>query len=201
MRSIIRSHLLASLVALLLAGRAWADQREPPCAGTRSWKANESPVFCDPDDDWAKDPSVIKAGDTYYMYYTSANPWQGDGCGGKGEPRIDYATSSDGLNWTYKGLSDPKVFRDGDHWTMLYFGVGRGGAHVMVAFSRDLLRWTADPEPLYKAGGHPDGLDKQFAHKVSLVFNPKNETFYLYYCSCGNKGRCIGLITSKPLPK
>ena len=82
---------------------------------------------------------------------------------------------------------------------MFYFGVGNGGAHIMAAFSRDLLHWTAHPEPLYKAGGHPGGLDKQYAHKISLVFNPQNDTFYLYYCACGNKGRGIGLITSKPL--
>jgi len=50
---------------------------------------------------------VIKAGDTYYMYYTSANPWQNTGAGGKGEPRIDYATSPDGLKWTYQGVSIP----------------------------------------------------------------------------------------------
>lgn len=95
--------------------------------------------------------------------------------------------------------ADPKVFRDGDHWTMFYFGVGRGGAHIMVAFSRDLVHWTAHPEPLYKAGGHPDGLDKQYAHKISLVHNPANDTFYLHYCACGNQGRGIGLITSRPM--
>ena len=83
---------------------------------------------------------------------------------------------------------------------MFYFGVGRGGAHVMIAFSRDLEHWTAHPEPLYQAGGNPSGLDKQYAHKISLVYNPQNETFYLYYCACGAKGRGIGLITSRPLP-
>jgi hypothetical protein len=62
-----------------------------------------------------------------------------------------------------------------------------------------LQHWTANPEPLYKAGGHPGGLDKTYAHKISLVYNPKNETFYLYYCAVGVKGRCIGLITSKRL--
>ena len=96
--------------------------------------------------------------------------------------------------------SDPKVFRDGDHWVMFYFGVGKGGAHIMAAFSRDLQHWTAHPEPLYKRGGNPSGLDGEHAHKISLIYNPKNETFYLYYCACGNKGRGIGLITSKPLP-
>jgi len=94
--------------------------------------------------------------------------------------------------------SDPKVFRDGDHWTMLYFGVGRGGAHIMAAFSRDLLHCTADPEPLYKASGNPSGLDATYAHKISLVHNPRNDTLYLFYCAVGNKGRGIGLLTSKP---
>jgi predicted GH43/DUF377 family glycosyl hydrolase len=103
--------------------------------------------------------------------------------------------------------SDPKVYRDGDHWTMFYFGVGHGGAHIMIAFSRDLVHWTADPEPLYKSGGNPSGLDKRYAHKTSLVYNPRNDTFYLFYCAVpGEKGvitegRGIGLITSKPLEK
>jgi hypothetical protein len=95
--------------------------------------------------------------------------------------------------------SDPKVFHDGDHWVIFYFGVGKGGAHIMIAFSRDLKHWTSDPEPLYRAGGHPGGLDSQYAHKISLVYNPDNDTFYMYYCAVGNKGRCIGLLTSRRL--
>jgi hypothetical protein len=63
----------------------------------------------------------------------------------------------------------------------------------------DRAHWTAHPEPLYKAGGNPGGLDSQYAHKISLVRNPKNDTFCLFCCACGNKGRGIGLITSKPL--
>jgi predicted GH43/DUF377 family glycosyl hydrolase len=98
-----------------------------------------------------------------------------------------------------KFCSDGKVYRDGDHWVMFYFGVSQGHAHIMVAFSRDLLHWTSHPEPLYKAGGHPGGLDLIHAHKISLVYNPGNDTFYLYYCAVGNKGRCIGLITSRKL--
>ena len=51
-------------------------------------------------------------------------------------------------------------------------------------------------------GGNPSGLDKQYAHKISLVWNPKNETFYLVYNAVpGTKistgGRGIGLITSQ----
>jgi hypothetical protein len=81
-----------------------------------------------------------------------------------------------------------------------------GGAHIMIAFSRDLVHWTADPDPLYKSGGNPSGLDKQYAHKIALVFNPKNETFYMFYNAVPGKkgvmtgGRGIGLITSRALP-
>jgi len=71
-----------------------------------------------------------------------------------------------------------------------------GGAHIMAAFSRDLLHWTRDPEPLYKAGDNPSGLDRKYAHKVSLVYNPVNATFYIYYSAVGDNGRGIGLITS-----
>ena len=69
----------------------------------------------------------------------------------------------------------------------------------MTAFSRDLYDWTVDPDPIYKGGGNPSGLDREYAHKVSLVWNPANGAFYMFYNAVGNKGRGIGLITSKPL--
>lgn len=177
-------------------------------------RAKNSPTLAVQDADcgaWEKDciyqPWLLENGGQFYDFYNAAH-------GGMEQTGI--AFSRDLLKWTRhagnpvirnrKGgydeqfASDPKVFRDGDHWTMFYFGVGHGRAHIMVAFSRDLLHWTAHPDPLYKAGGNPSGLDQQYAHKVSLVFNPVNETFYMFYCACGNKGRGIGLITSnRPL--
>jgi predicted GH43/DUF377 family glycosyl hydrolase len=160
---------------------------------------------------WEKDciyqPWLVEHEGQFYNFYNAANG---------GTEQMGMATSPNLLDWTRcagnpvvrvrKGgydenfCSDGKVFRDGDHWVMFYFGVGKGHAHIMAAFSRDLLHWTAHPEPLYKAGGNPSGLDQQYAHKISLVYNPKDQKFYLYYCACGSKGRGIGLITSKPLP-
>jgi hypothetical protein len=160
--------------------------------------------------DWEKDciyqPWLVESGGRFYDFYNAANG---------GTEQMGGATSTNLLDWTRLAnnpivrnrargwdaqfCSDGKVFRDGDHWVMFYFGVGKGGAHIMVAFSRDLEHWTAHPEPLYQAGGHPRGLDSQYAHKVSIVFNPENETYYLFYCAVGNKGRCIGLLTSQAL--
>ena len=51
---------------------------------------------------------------------------------------------------------------------MFDFGLGdgtAGHASIMVAFSYDLLHWEKDPTPLYFAGGHPAGIDKDHAHK------------------------------------
>ncbi len=179
-----------------------------------TWRrAKNAPIQSVQDPDcgaWEKDciyqPWLVEYRGRFFDFYNAANG---------GTEQTGLAFSTDLLQWMRypanpvirnreggfdaQFASDPKVFRDDDHWTLFYFGVGRGGAHIMAAFSRDLVHWTADAEPLYKAGGNPSGLDQQYAHKVSVVYNPKNDTFYLYYCACGSKGRGIGLITSKPL--
>lgn len=161
--------------------------------------------------EWEKDcvyqPWLLEHDGKFFDFYNAAN--------GSIE-QTGVATSTDLVNWErYAGnpivrngaegsydeqfCSDPKVFRDGDHWMMIYFGVGHGGAHIMAAFSKDLLHWTKLEEPLYKAGGHPGGLDAKYAHKISLVHNEANETFYMFYCAVGDKGRAIGLLTSREL--
>ena len=179
-----------------------------------TWRrAKNSPILAVQDPDcgaWEKDciyqPWLVEQSGTFYNFYNAAN-------GSK--EQMGGAISTNLLDWIrFKSnpvvrnrpggfdaqfCSDGKVFRDGDHWVMFYFGVGHGGAHIMVAFSKDLISWASHPDPLYVAGGNPSGIDKQYAHKISLVYNPKNSTYYLYYCACGSKGRGIGLITSKPL--
>lgn len=162
--------------------------------------------------EWEKDciyqPWLVEHEGQFYNFYNAKKmpEWV---------EQIGLATSTNLLDWKRHAANpvlrvrprgydsqfcaDGKVFRDGDHWVMFYFGVSKGHAHIMAAFSRDLKHWVADPEPLYKAGGHPSGLDKKHAHKISLVWNSKNETYYLFYNAVGDKGRGIGLITSKPL--
>lgn len=162
--------------------------------------------------DWEKDciyqPWLVEHEGTFYNFYNAKQMPQWI-------EQMGLATSADLLHWKRhpenpvirvrpggydeKFVSDGKVFRDEDHWVMFYFGVGRGGAHIMAAYSYDLINWTADPEPLYKAGGNPSGLDRRFAHKISLVWSPANKTFYMYYDAVGEQGRGIGLITSRPL--
>jgi len=161
---------------------------------------------------WEKDciyqPWLLEHEGEYYNFYNAAN--------GNIE-QLGLALSDDLLKWeryehnpvipvgaqgsyNERFSSDAKVFWDKDHWVSFFFGVGQNGAHIMVAFSRDLYHWTVDPEPLYKAGGNPSGLDGQYAHKISLVWNPSNLTYYMFYCAVDkDQRRGIGLITSKPL--
>ena len=101
--------------------------------------------------------------------------------------------------WDTYQAADPKVWWDGDHWVMFYFGNGGGsGAAIMAAFSTDLVHWEKDPTPLYEPGGHPGGLDQQHAHKVWLVYDDKG-VGYLYYTAVGPHGRGIALLTSEPV--
>ncbi len=186
--------------------------------GLRWERAKPQPILSIFDSDcgtWEKDciyqPWLLEHKGRYFNFYNAANG---------GTEQTGLAFSIDLTNWmrypanpvvrNRKGgfdeafCSDPKVFHDGDHWVMFYFGVGQGGAHIMFAASRDLVHWSSHPEPLYKAGGNPSGLDKQYAHKIALVYNPRNNAFYMYYTAVpGTKemtgGRGIGLITSQAL--
>lgn len=163
------------------------------------WKASEKPVYCDPDDDWAKDPSIIKVGTTYYMYYTSANCWPETGSAGKGPARIDYATSPDGLAWTYQGVAIPKgnagewdeerpqapakpVLKDGIYY-LYYAGrvTGKGAVAIGFATSKDLIHWTKHPgNPVLKLGKCNDPF---------IFF--ENGIYYLFHTSGGDGIRYV----------
>jgi len=183
------------LASLLPHSHATEPAPAPPASAVAAatWKTADEPVYRDPDDDWAKDPSVIKVGDTWYMYYTSANPWQGDGCGGKGEPRIDYATSPDGLQWTYQGVAIPKgkpgewdearpqapakpVLKDGTYY-MYYAGAGaKSGVVIGFATSTDLRHWTKHPgNPVLSEGKCNDPF-------IWL----ENGTYYMFHTTGGD---------------
>ncbi len=191
-------------LALSEDGFTWSRAKEEPILS----------VFQEDCGTWEKDciyqPWLVEHEGKYYNFYNAAN--------GRIE-QLGMATSSDLLEWkrfegnpvipvgpkgsyNEKFSSDAKIFWDKNHWVAFFFGVGKGGAHIMVAFSKDLYHWTVDPDPIYKAGGNPSGIDKKYAHKISLVWNQGNETFYMFYCAVDeNSKRGIGLITSKALDK
>ena len=158
-------------------------------------------------------PCLIEFDHQFWNFYNAR--------GQAGREQIGFATSDDLIHWNryqnnpiirnqpegYDAIltANPEIYWDNDHWVMFYFGASRNNpdkklhAHIMLAFSYDLINWTVNPEPIYKAGGHPNGFDRAHAHNVSVVYNEQNDTYYLFYCAVGEKGRGIGLLTSKPL--
>ena len=190
----INSRLAAAALVIVTSGSSPAVEPPKTPVAAAEWHAAESPVYCDPDDDWAKDPSVIKAGNTYYMYYTSANPWQDGGCGGKGEPRIDYATSPDGLAWTYQGLAIPKgkpgewdeerpqapakpILKGGVYY--LYYAGKSPKTPVATGYatSTDLRHWTKNP-------GNPV-LNKGKCNDPFIYI--EDGTYYLFFTAGGDE--------------
>ena len=84
--------------------------------------------------------------------------------------KVTHRNTINNVGFDTQFKSDGKVFWDESesHWVMFYFGVGNGGAHIMVAFSYDLVNWVSDPTPLYMAGANPSGLDKQHVYTLSI---------------------------------
>ncbi len=98
---------------------------------------------------WMEDFSVLKNGNTYYLY--AEDEFTGDGA------RIDLYTSTDKLNWTRYGtvltrgsrgwendkVGTPVVWKEGSVWYMLYEGLGQAYAgQVGLATSSDGRNWT-----------------------------------------------------------
>jgi parallel beta-helix repeat protein len=93
-------------------------------------------------------PSVVKAGNEYKMWYS--------GYDGSQQKRILYANSSDGVNWTRRGLAldlggtgesqwvaHPMVLReDTGEYKMWYSGYDGSNLHIFLANSSDGLTWT-----------------------------------------------------------
>jgi hypothetical protein len=75
--------------------------------------------------------------------------------------QVQYSTTPTTFNprvyWPGTGLIDDKRF-------IKYQRARRcaaGHADILVAFSKDLIHWDKDEYPLYRAGGHPDGIDAE----------------------------------------
>ena len=170
------------------------------------WKINPSPVFIDPDDDFAKDPSVLKTKDKFYMYYTGATPGaQGRGTGNTWQ--IEYATSVDGLKWTKQGISfkaDSSTWEAGrvqapsrpvwykGKYYMFYTGGPRSPKNLIYtgfATSTDLINWTKNPKII------PQNVDR--ANDIFIYREEK--LFYMFYTTYTNDGEPIFYRSSSDL--
>jgi predicted GH43/DUF377 family glycosyl hydrolase len=162
----------------------------------------------------AADPSVLKDGSTWKMWYT------GDDSNKK---RIAYATSTDGMTWAKGGkviapedpgvsaniqfgAFAPTVWKTSTGFSMLLTGrklVG-GGVYqtkIMETTSPDGLVW-AGPSPALNPSGSNTNFDYSNLNSPDLLYDPNTASPYkLYYSgntidANGNFHTRIGLATS-----
>lgn len=142
------------------------------------------------------DPSVIKEGDTYRMWFT------GGDMKGLNHVRVYHATSLDGVDWKInttpifkeasKGSWDdertetPSVIKVGDTYHMYYTGFKTGDAvarfNIGHATSKDGFNWTRDPgNPIIRNHDDVSKWGLYYVGEPGAVYNPKDQLFYLFY--------------------
>jgi len=162
----------------------------------------------------AADPSVLKDGTTWKMWYT------GDDSSKK---RVAYATSTDGITWSKGGkviapedpgvsaniafgAFAPTVWKTGSTYSMLLTGrklVGQGvfQTKIMGTTSTDGVAW-AGPSPVLNPSGSPQNFDYSNLNGPDVLQDPGTAAPYkLYYSgntidANGNFHTRIGLATS-----
>jgi Tol biopolymer transport system component/predicted GH43/DUF377 family glycosyl hydrolase len=116
--------------------------------------SKQGPVLVGAPDGWDAalwGPSVLKANDSYWMWYSAA---------GSIIPSIGLATSEDGVSWTrvgdapvitiaYNSIGDPHVIFDGGMFKMWFNNFSDGV--IYYAESNDGIQWT-DPNPVLRPG-------------------------------------------------
>jgi predicted GH43/DUF377 family glycosyl hydrolase len=139
------------------------------------------------DDYLISSPSVMKVGDTYYMYYAGTNEffW-----------RIGLASSPDRVTWTKysgnpvfnpgdfgewddQGVQDPMVIFDGTEYKMYYTGDDGSTRRIGLATSTDGLNWTrASNNPVLTEGRQGDWDSEEVAYPFVFYDGDK---YYMYY--------------------
>lgn len=125
------------------------------------------------DDEHVDQPSVLKDGSTYRMWYAGY-----DGAAW----RVGYATSPDGIAWTrqnsgnavldkggysgwfdYEGVGAPSVWKDGSTYRMLYEGLKSNVRRMLEAYSYNGVSWqkTHDQRPVLTLGKSGNFDDQQ----------------------------------------
>jgi predicted GH43/DUF377 family glycosyl hydrolase len=156
------------------------------------------------DEYWVIDPSVIKVGNEYRMYYTA---WNGQ------HWTVGLARSSDGIQWlregsgpvldvepgnwdSYQSNAPAVVARDSD-FVMMYTGGAGSDYKIGMAYSKDGITWTrGSSQPVLLPGG-PGSWDANGVVVTSMV--KRDSLLYLFYhtpASAVMPGGAFGLAIS-----
>jgi|GEM_PF-1175847 len=131
--------------------------------------AKHGVVIDNGDANHVNDPSVVKVGETYYMYYTKDYL----GPGPEESAYIYVATSQDGIHWAERGIAiskgpsgswnskavaRPSVIYENGIFKMWFDGHNGIARHVAYATSSDGLNWTIqnNGQPVFYNAGAVD---------------------------------------------
>lgn len=158
-------------------------------------KYSDAPVYSGR---WTEDLSIVKSGDTYYMYAEDES---------LGRTVVHLITSTDKINWTEQGtvlerlegsdwegdwVGTPLVWKEHKLWYMLYEGGNPGD--IGLATSTDGIHWKrSQKRPVLPEGR---GWEDEATAPDSIL--KKNGIYYLFYHAQGKKWQ-TGLATSKDL--
>jgi predicted GH43/DUF377 family glycosyl hydrolase len=157
--------------------------------GTTFERYSEAPLFerCREEPFFSTNPSVMKEGDRWHMWYMAVTDWLYVNEKLEGLHHIKYASSDDGIEWQRHNkvcivpsypmecLAGASVLRDGDGYIMLYckrsaedFRDGAGAYRLGIATSKDAIAWDRKDEQLeYVPSGH--GWDSTMQAYPSIV--------------------------------
>jgi len=190
-------------------GLAWSDD-------LRHWKRTDPILRPEDGAEWERGglykPYLVKAGDTYYLYYNAKNNVERGWI-----EQTGVATSRDLKTWTrYAGnpivkagpsdswdarfASDPAVLRYKRWWVLYYYGLAANGrARDLLALGESPYHFTKVPEIIIDVGP-PGSIDEDYAHKPSVISH--QGVLYHFYCAVGGKWpndvRGISVARSRP---
>ncbi len=143
--------------------------------------------------------SVIKVGDTYYMYYDSSpeNAYLFNVNLATSEDRINWTRYSNNpilfpnQNWENNSIVYPTVVKDGDIFKMFY---GNGIQHAIgIAFSSDGITWNKnEANPIFDLSNVHNNWTTKIAYPVAGIFQGQ---FRIYYTGSDNNGELSLAVT------
>ena len=167
--------------------------------GVNWTKHPDNPIYTE---HWTEDMSIVKNGNTYYMY--AENEFTGDGNGAT----IDLYTATDKINWTRHGVvlaprigweandvGTPTVWKEGNKWFMLYEGFDNGAGKVGLATSTDGKNWT-------RFAGNPvlmNSVNPALDIAIDSVIKQRNVYYAYGHYDTGEGVWAGGLFTSTDL--
>jgi predicted GH43/DUF377 family glycosyl hydrolase len=216
------SLFITAAAVTAITGFSLQRVKAPAGSPIAAWKEESSNLLIKQGDAIPKmfwnDPSVLREGNEYRMWLSGGDPSDSRHI----VVQVYEARSANGVSWkintmpvlrvgdsnAWDGLriETPSVGKVGDTYHMYYSGADTKNANAGIfgighATSRDGTTWTKDPANPVITGQTRNKNEWGYGGtgEPGVVYNPKDQTFYLYYAGMkygpGNRG-LMGILLS-----